>query len=152
MGELGVWAFAYADRRNVAREFSRAAADAGCAGANSSRSAGVADREKHFRHLDGRITLHLERISVAFEKRRLGDGGDGWASSSDGGEPDRSARSDGNVSGPSAAQGYGRDSEARRRIEFRRHDPVLRRRESPVLPARRPLVAQPKADRQLSGF
>ena len=33
-----------------------------------------------------------------------------------------------------------------------REDPVLRRRQSPVLPARRPAADEPQADRQLPGF
>ncbi len=60
--------------------------------------------ENHFRYLDGRIALYVKMAFFAVvEECRPGDGRDGWASAGDGGEPDRTTGSYGNVSGAAAA-------------------------------------------------
>ena len=57
--------FADADRRDVARELSGAAADAGADGGDSGEDAGLDDRADVVRDFDGGIALHAEWRAAA---------------------------------------------------------------------------------------
>src|SRR5579862_8153 len=116
-----MWAVAYTHSRHVARKFPGAAPDAGCFGADSRGRAGVHDLAYYFCHIDGRIAFHAERIVAAIEKHWPRHGGDGRASTFDGGASNRHTRYYEPVSRVAAAQGNGGDFEAGPGIERGRH-------------------------------